>query len=149
MNLLLKSLPEVETHFGKKPTMAANLLDMVNQGERAYGFLLGTMDAGWDVTVGFFNDKARYVNFKKRTAGKWNEGDLRSVLMQIGPYSNWSHQAGSDYVDYAEKQGGNIVAAATGWQTPTRTYAFIYVPTVPGEIGIVPDKNALDQKAGN
>lgn len=48
--------------------MAINLLDMVNEGERAYGFLLGSMDNGFDVTVGFFNDKARYAAFKKRSA---------------------------------------------------------------------------------
>ena len=59
MNILLKSLPEVEKQFGKKATMATNLLDMVGQGERAFGFLTGTMDDGWSVTVGFFNDKAR------------------------------------------------------------------------------------------
>ena len=84
MNILLKSLREVEAHFKKKATMASNLLDMVGQGEKAHGFLTGTMDDGWDVTVGFFNDKARYVRFKKRTATKWTEGDLRAVLMQIG-----------------------------------------------------------------
>ncbi len=129
--------------------MAANLLDMVGQGERAYGFLVGSMDAGWDVTVGFFNNKSRYAAFKKRTASRWNEGDLRAVEMQIGPHSNWSQAAGSDYIDYAEKQGDTVVAEATGWQTPARTYAFVYVPSVPGEIMIAPDKNALDQKAGN
>jgi hypothetical protein len=149
MNILLKSLAEVEAHFGKKSTMASNLLDMVGQGERAYGFLTGSMDSGWDITVGFFNAKARYANFKKRTASKWTEGDLRSVLMQIGPYSNWSHEAGSDYFDYTEKQGDTVIVTATGWQTPPRTYAFIYIPDIPGEIGIAPDKTALDQKAGN
>ena len=147
MNILLKSLREVEAHFKKKATMASNLLDMVGQGEKAHGFLTGTMDDGWDVTVGFFNDKARYVRFKKRTASKWTEGDLRAVLMQIGPYSNWSRSpADSDYFDYAEKQGDEVIASATGWQTPARTRAFIYVPVVPGEIGIMPDKTAVDQK---
>jgi hypothetical protein len=86
---LVKSLPQLEAHFGKKATIASNLLDMVGQGERAYGFRTGTMDAGWDVTVGLFNNKARYVRFKKRTATKWTEGDLRAVWTQIGPYSNW------------------------------------------------------------
>ena len=79
MNLLLKSLPEIEVHFGKKATIASNLLDMVGQGERAYGFLTGTMDNGWDVTVGLFNAKSRYTRFKKRRGTKWTEGDLRSV----------------------------------------------------------------------
>ncbi len=147
MNILLKSLREVEADFKKKATMASNLLDMVGQGEKAHGFLTGTMDDGWDVTVGFFNDKARYVRFKKRTATKWTEGDLRAVLMQIGPYSNWSRSpADSDYFDYAEKPGDDVIASATGWQTPAHTRAFIYVPVVPGEIGIMPDKTAVDQK---
>jgi hypothetical protein len=148
MNILLKSLPEVEKQFGKKATMATNLLDMVGQGERAFGFLTGTMDDGWDVAVGFFNDKARYASFKKRTASHWNEGDLRAVLMQIGPFSKWSHSPRSDFFDYAEKQG-NVVVEATGWQTPSRTYAFVYVPVVEGDVGLAPDKNAVDQKAGN
>ena len=46
MNILLKSLPDVEKQFGKKAAMATNLLDMVGQGERAFGFLTGTMDDG-------------------------------------------------------------------------------------------------------
>ena len=149
MNILLKSLTQVEKQFGKKATMAPNLLDMVGEGEKAFGFLLGSMDDGWDVRVGFFNDKARYAAFKKRTASHWNDGDLRAVLMQIGPFANWSHPSGSDFFDYAEKQGDNVVAEATGWQTPVRTYAFAYVPAVEGEVGLAPDKNAVDQKAGN
>lgn len=149
MKVLLQSLPDVETHFGKKATMAISLLDMVNQGERAFGFLMGSMTAGFDVTVGFFNDKARYASFKKRTASAWNEGDTRAVLSQIGRFGDWSYKPGSDYFDYTEKGGDNIVAEATGWQTPARTYAFLYVPNVDGEIAIMPDKNALDQKAGN
>jgi hypothetical protein len=44
------------------------------------------------------------------------------------------------------KQGDTVVATATGWQTPTRTRAFVYVPDVPGEIGIMPDRTAVDQK---
>src|SRR5438132_9114074 len=76
--------------------MATNLLNMVGQGEKAFGFLTGDMDSGFDVTVGFFNDIARYVAFKKRSGRKWEESDLRSVLMQIGPFSNWSSKPGSD-----------------------------------------------------
>ena len=129
--------------------MAISLLDMVGQGERAFGFLLGSMTDGFDVTVGFFNDKARYASFKKRTATLWNEGDVRAILSQIGRFSNWSYKAGSDYFDYEEKSGDNVVAEATGWQTPARTYAFVYVSDVDGEIAIMPDKTALDQKAGN
>ena len=127
--------------------MATNLLDMVAQGEKAHGFLTGTADNGWDVTVGFFNDKVRYARFKKRTATKWTEGDLRAVLMQIGLYSNWSRSpASSDYFDYTEKQGDNVLPGATGWQTPARESVFIYAPIVPGEIGIIPDRTAIDQK---
>src|SRR6266436_5558417 len=115
MNILLKSLSEVEKQFGKKATMANTLLDMVLQGEKAWGFLTGTMDNGWDVTVGFFNSKARYVRFKKRTGSKWTEGDLRAVWMQIGPLPNWTKSANDpDYFDYTEKQGDNV-AFATGW----------------------------------
>ena len=147
MNILLKSKPEVEKHFGKKATMASNLLDMVGQGEKAYGILTGTMDNGWDVTVGFFNDKARYTRFKKRRGTKWTEADLRAVWMQIGPLSNWKKSADDpDYFDYTEKEGDKVVATATGWQTPTRSRAFIYVPDVPGEIGIIPDRTAVDEK---
>jgi hypothetical protein len=101
----------------------------------------------WELTVGLFNDKVRDVRFKKRTAAKWVEGDLRAVLMQIGPYSNWSRSpTDSDYFDFAEKEGDKVIASATGWQTPLRSQAFIYVPTPPGEIGILPDKTAVDQK---
>jgi hypothetical protein len=148
MNILLQSKKDVETHFGQKATIATNMLSMVGQGEKASGFLLGAMDAGFDVTVGFFNDKARYVVFKKRSGKKWDESDLRSVLMQIGSFSNWSSRPGSDFFDYTEKSGDKIVAEATGWQSPKRRYAFIFVPVVVGEVGIAPDRSSIDPKFG-
>ena len=146
MNILLRTKEEVETHFGKKATMASNLLGMVAQGEEAFGFLTGDMDEGFDVTVGFFNDKARYVAFTKRTGTPWGEGDLRSVLCQIGKYSNWSVKPASEFFDYTEKRKRGYVNDVTGWHVPRRRYAFVYVPDLPGEIGIMPDKTAIDQK---
>jgi hypothetical protein len=146
MNILLKTKKEVEAHFGKKATMATNLLNMVGQGEQAFGFLTGDMDSGFDVTVGFFNGKARYIAFKKRSGRKWEESDLRFALMQIGPFSNWTSKPGSEFFDYVEKSGREVIAEATGWHSPKRRYAFVFVPTVEAEIGILPDKSALDQK---
>ena len=145
MNLLLKTRDEAEAHFGQKATIAPNLLGMVGRGEKAYSFLTSSMNEGFDVTFGFFGDKARYIAFQKR-AGTWNEGDLRAALMQIGRYSDWSVKSGSDYFDYAEKSAKEIVAEASGWQTPRRRYIFVYVPDVPGEIGIIPDKSSIDQR---
>ena len=146
MNILLQTKEEIETHFGKKATMAPNLLGMVGQGEEAFGFLTGDMSEGFEITVGFFNAKARYVAFKKRTGTPWGEGDLRAALMQIGKYSNWSVKPASEFFDYAEKRKKGLVNEASGWQTPRRRYAFAYVPDVGGEIGIMPDKTAIDQK---
>jgi hypothetical protein len=146
MEILLKPKADVERHFAQAATMAINLLGMTARGEKAYGFLLGGMTDGFSITVGFFNDKARYIAFKRRGGSQWNEGALRAVLMQIGPYSNWSTKPGSDYFDYVEKSGEKIVAEATGWQTPFRGYAFVYVPVVPGDVGIIPDKIAIDAK---
>ncbi|PYM02427.1 MAG: hypothetical protein DMF19_03075 [Verrucomicrobia bacterium] len=146
MNILLQTKEEVETHFGKSATMAPNLLGMVGQGEEAFGFLTGDMSEGFEITVGFFNGKARYVAFKKRTGTPWGEGDLRAALMQIGKYSNWSVKFGSEFFDYAEKRKKGVISEATGWQAPRRRYAFVYVPDVGGEIGIMPDKTAIDQK---
>lgn len=146
MRILLQTKQQVEAHFEKQATIAPNLLGMVAQGEKAYSFLTGDMTQGFDITVGFFNDKARYIAFKKRTGRPWTEGDLRATLSQIGRYSDWTFKAGSDYFDYTEKQGDQVVAEATGWQTPLRKYDFAYVPTVPGQIGLLPDKTALDQK---
>src|SRR3954464_11553000 len=90
VNLLLQTVQDAETHFGQKATMAPNLLGMVEQGERAYGFLTGDMNEGFAVTVGAFNGRIRYAAFNKRTGEAWSEGDLRAALMQIGPFSNWS-----------------------------------------------------------
>jgi len=146
MNILLRSKSEVEAQFGKKATMAINLLNMVAEGEKAFDFLTGDMDSGFDVIVGFFNGKARYAAFKKRAGRKWDESDLRAVLMQIGSFSNWTSKPGSDFFDYAEKNGGKVVAEATGWQSPKRRYAFVFVQTLDGEVGVVPDRSALDQK---
>jgi hypothetical protein len=146
MNLLLQTKEDAETHFGKKATMAPNLLGMVGQGEKAFGFLTGDMAQGFDITIGYFNEKARYIAFKKRTGTPWGESDLRAALMQIGKYSNWSVKASSEFFDYAEKDGKKVIAEATGWQSPRRHYCFAYVADVPGEIGLMPDKTAIDQK---
>ena len=146
MNILLHTKEEAEAHFGKRATMAPNLLGMVGQGERAFGFLTGDMSQGFGITVGFFNGKARYIAFKKRTGTAWGQGDLRAALGQIGRYSDWTITAGSDFFDYVEKNGDQVVAEATGWQTPTRRYCFAYVADVPGEVGLLPDKTAVDQK---
>ena len=146
MNLLLQSRQAAEQHFGKSATMAPNLLGMTGEGEKSFSFLTGDMSEGFEVTFGFFNDKARYVAFQKRSGTTWNEGDLRATLMQIGDYANWSVKPSSDYFDYVEKAGKNVVAEATGWQTPRRRYLFVYVPNVPGEIGLIPDKTAIDHR---
>jgi hypothetical protein len=146
MNILLQTKENAEAQFGQQAMMAINLLGMVAKGERAFRFLTGDMSEGFDITVGFFNGNARYIAFKKRSGTVWGEGDLRSVLMQIGRYSNWSVQAVSDFFDYVEKKGNHVVAEASGWQTPKRRYAFVYVANVPGEISLLPDKTALDQK---
>jgi hypothetical protein len=146
MNLLLESRETAEQHFGKTAMMAPNLLGMVGEGEKSFAFLTGDMSEGYQVTFGFFNDKARYVAFQKRSGSAWGEGDLRAALMQIGDYSNWNIKTTSDFFDYVEKSGKKIVAEATGWQSPRRRYAFVYVPAVPGEVGILPDKTAIDHK---
>jgi hypothetical protein len=146
MNILLQTKEDAEAHFGQQATIAGNLLGMVGRGEKAVGFLTGDMSEGFDITVGFFNEKARYIAFKKRTGTEWGEGDLRVSLMQIGRYADWVFKSGSDFFDYVEKKGDQVVAEASGWQTPKRRYAFAYVAYVPGEIGLLPDKTALDQK---
>ncbi|MFL6585002.1 MAG: hypothetical protein ACJ8KU_10860 [Chthoniobacterales bacterium] len=146
MNILLKSKEDAESHFGQQAVMAVNLLGMVNHGEKAFEFYTGDMDQGFAVTVGYFNGKGRYVAFAKRSGSVWGEADLRAALMQIGRYSNWTVKPNSDFFDYLEKQGTEVVAEATGWQTPKRHYAFAYVPNVAGEISLLPDKSALDQK---
>ena len=146
MNLLLQTKELAEEHFGKTAVMAPNLLGMVGQGEKSYAFLTGDMSEGFQVTFGFFNNKARYVAFQKRTGSPWGEGDLRAALMQIGDYSNWAIKASSDFFDYVEKSGKSVLAEASGWQTPRRRYAFAYVPYLTGEIGLLPDKTAIDHK---
>jgi len=146
MKLLLETKEDAEIHFGKKATMAPNLLGMVAQGEEAFGFLTGDMSEGFEVTIGIFSGTIRYVAFQKRTGSPWGEGDLRAVLMQIGKYSNWSVKPSSDFFDYEEKKGHTVVAEATGWQTPRRRYVFVYVADVADGPGLLPDKTAIDQK---
>jgi hypothetical protein len=146
MNLLLLSRAEVERAVGKKSVMTPNLLGMNLQGEKAFLITSPSMNEGYDLTIGFFNNKARYLVFKKKSSTRWNEGDVRVTLMQVGPFSNWSSKPGSDFFDYLEKEGNEIIAEATGWQTPRRKYCFIYIPVVQNEVLIAPDKAALDAK---
>jgi hypothetical protein len=146
MNVLLQAKADVEKFFGKKATMATNILGMVDQGEKAYGWISGEME----LTVGFFKDKARYITFKKRTGTKWDEANVRACLMTIGDFSNWTSKPASEYFDYVEREGGKpegkIFASATGWHSPKRRYAFVYVPTAAGEIAIIPIKDSIDKK---
>ena len=145
MNILLQTKEDAEAHFGQA-MMGSSLLEMVNEGERAFRFLTGDMNAGFDITIGFFSGLARYIAFKKRSGTRWGEGDLRAALMKIGRYSDWSVKPDSEFFDYVEKQGEQVVAEATGWKTKNLGYAFVYVPDVPGEIALMPDKTAIDQK---
>ena len=149
MNILLQSKSAVEAFFQKQSTIATNILDMVGEGEKAFGWLLGSMDNGFDLTVGFFNDKARYVAFKKRSGSQWTDADVRGCLMLIGDIHNWSTITGQQFFDYSERENGiatgKILATATAWHTPQRRYAFAYVPTVPGEIAILPAKDSVDK----
>ena len=69
---------------------------------------------------------------------------MRMGMLQIGRLSNWSIT--SDFADYTEKEGENVIAEATGWQSPARKYSFFYVPTLRGEVPILPDKSSLDLK---
>ena len=149
MNILLSSKDDVTKFFHKQGMFATNLLDMVGEGEKAYNWLLGDMTNGYDVTIGFFHEKARYAAFKKRAGDAWSEADTRACLMLIGAWGNWSSKPGSEYFDYSEKDGSNPpkeIANATGWQGHVRRYAFVYVPVVPGEIALAPVKTAIDQK---
>jgi hypothetical protein len=126
--------------------MTPNLLGMNLQGEKAFLITSPSMNEGYDLTIGFFKNKARYLVFKKKSSTRWNEADVRATLMQVGPFSNWSSKPASDFFDYLEKDGDKIVAEATAWQTPKKKYCFIYIPVVEGEVAIAPDKGALDVK---
>ena len=106
------------------------------------------MSEGFAVTVGTFNGRIRYAAFNKRTGEAWGEGDLRAVLTQIGPYANWTLEKNADFFDYEEKKNKTVIAEATGWQSPHRRYAFAYTPDVAGEVGLVPDRDAIDRKFG-
>ena len=146
MNIFLLSRAKVEKTVGKKSVMTPNLLGMNLQGEKAFLITSPSMNEGYDLTIGFFNNKARYLVFKKKSSTSWNEADVRATLMQVGPFSNWSSKPASDFFDYLEKDDDKIVAEATAWQTPKKKYCFIYIPVVEGEVAIAPDKGALDVK---
>ena len=94
MNIFLLSRAEVEKTVGKKSVMTPNLLGMNLQGEKAFLITSSSMNEGYDITIGFFNNKARYLVFKKKSSTRWNEADVRVTLMQVGPFSNWSSKPG-------------------------------------------------------
>lgn len=149
MNILLQSKQNVEKFFAKQAVFANNILDMVNEGEKAWGFHSGGIGTGFNITIGFFDDKARYVGFKKNGPGYFAEADLRAVLSQFGPYTNWTISPGSEYLDYVEKEGDKIVATATGWYAAKGIVAFVYLPHVDGQVPIIPDRVAVDAKLVN
>lgn len=126
--------------------MAINLLGMNPEGEHAWKFSAQAMNEGFEVTIGVFSDKIRYVAFKKKSPKKWEEADIRSCLNNIASYSQWSSKPGSDCFDYSEKlpTGENI--DVTGWYTSKRKLLFVYVPCLTGDPTLTPDRGALDQK---
>jgi hypothetical protein len=144
MNILLLSKAEIEKTFQKPTVLTPNLLGMNVQGEKAFKITSESMNEGYEVIFGFFNDKARYALFRKVSPKTWEEADMRVGMLQIGRLSNWSIT--SDFADYTEKEGKNVIAEATGWQSPARKYSFFYVPTLRGEVPILPDKSSLDLK---
>lgn len=146
MNVLLGSKADAEAHFGSKSVMAINLLGMNFQGEKAWKFTPTGMNEGHEVTIGLFNDKVRYVAFKKMSSKPWDEGDIRSCLMHIARYSAWSIKPGSEYFDCSEKDGEKVIVEATGWYSARYRHAFIYVPVLAGEVAISPDRSSLDPK---
>jgi len=123
--------------------LTPNLLGMNVQGEKAFKITSESMNEGYEVIFGFFNDKARYALFRKVSPKPWEEADMRVGMLQIGRLKNWSIT--SDFADYTEKEGENVIAEATGW-SPARKYSFFYVPTLRGEVPILPDKSSLDLK---
>jgi hypothetical protein len=145
MNILLLSKAEIEKAFQTTMVLTPNLLGMNLRGEKAFKIPSQSMNEGYEIIFGFFNDKARYVLFRKVSPKRWEAGDLRVGMLQIGRLKNWSRIT-SDFVDYAEKEGQEIVAEATGWQSPARKYSFFYVPSLRGEVPILPDKSSLDLK---
>jgi hypothetical protein len=145
MNILLLSKAEIEKTFQTATVLAPNLLGMNLRGEKAFKIPSPSMNEGYEMIFGFFNDKARYVLFRKVSPKPWEEADMRVGMLQIGRLRNWSSIT-SDFVDYTEKERGRIVAEATGWQSPARKYCFFYVPSVKGEVPILPDRSTLDLK---
>ena len=136
--------------------MTPNLLEMNRAGEKAFKFTSQSMNSGFEIIIGFFNDKARYVVFKKASGKPWEDADMRSGMLLIGRLPRWTPgrdidgKPAADFVDYLEREGdtekGAIVAEASGWQSPIRRYSFFYVPTLRGEVPIIPDKSSLDLK---
>ena len=67
-----------------------NLLGMNVQGEKAFKITSESMNEGYEVIFGFFNDKARYALFRKVSPKPWEEADMRVGMLQIGRLKNWS-----------------------------------------------------------
>ena len=66
--------------------------------------------------------------------------------MQIGKYSNWSVKPASEFFDYAEKRKKGVVGRGYWLANAEAALRVCLYPDVGGEIGIMPDKTAIDQK---
>jgi hypothetical protein len=147
MSLLLQTKAQVEAKLGGQGLFTANLLGMVQDGESAFEWPTGDMNSGWKIWIGFFNNKARYVAFSKRSNSVWEQQDTKSSLSMIGHWTNWMSQPEEETFEYVEKNAaGVVVATASGWRGNQRRYAFAYVPDVAGDILIAPVRGTIDQK---
>ena len=73
MNILLLSKAEIEKTFQTPTVVTPNLLGMNVQGEKASKITSESMNEGYEVIFGFFNDKARYALFRKVSPKPWEE----------------------------------------------------------------------------
>ena len=135
------------------PVMARGLLGMTAQGEKAYAY----PQPGDDITVGFFDDVARYLAVV-RTDGPmtgFSPAEMSSILALNGPPDLWkSEQAAATastarattkpvkkpvpdgqpttYYSLSDKDRQII-----GWQPGDKPFVFFLLPSYPGQPSIL------------
>jgi len=136
--------------------MGQSLLEQTQDGENAVAYIVGD----YQVTVGFFNDVARYVAFAKTSGESFADGDVIAVLSMIAPWAAWTKtsdamsasKAGTigtmgsltEYEFVKKDSVGNVVLEFDGWHRTTKGYVFVYYSGI--NPAIAPVEAQLDAK---
>ncbi len=164
---------EVDRLLGK-PVLTANILGLNHSGEKAFSYPQGA----FEIIVGYINDIARYVALvrKRGPLVALTPSELSAAMTLNAPAALWALETAAvptpkpatskskktpakiktgagptTYLTYIErdpKVKDRVTKELFGWVPAASPYAFFYLPSLEGQLPLVPSEWAVEQKLG-